>query len=161
MTTISDHRIEALQGPPDPELAERLVSFWTATGALDEQAARARLGDVLCVAFGPDDEIVGVNSAYADTAPLIGRTFWMYRRRLLPSVPTELDESMLEAAYDELARRYALSREGPVGVCVIVTDRAVIERDRDAIWPNGFLYAGYRDDGAQVRISYFDLAPIA
>ncbi len=155
MTAISDHRIQVLEGPPDEELAERLVGFWTGHGALDEDAARGRLPEVLCVAFGSEGEIVGVNSSYAGIAPLVRRPFWIYRRFLLPSVPVDVEQAMLKAAYDELARRFAETPEGPIGLCAVVTDRAVIERDRDAVWENGFVYAGYTEAGEQVRIAYF------
>jgi hypothetical protein len=36
-----------------------------------------------------------------------------------------------------------------------VTDSALIERERDTVWPSGFVYAGYTDAGAQVRVRYF------
>jgi hypothetical protein len=163
MAAVGDFRVEALRAPADAELGERLVSFWTGHGALDRTSAHQRLARVVCVAFGPGDEIAGVNSVAEGMAPLVNRSFWIYRRFLPGDLPAELDQEMLEAAYNELARRFADSGavDGPVGLCVLVSDRAMIERDRDAVWPTGFVFAGYTEDDAQVRIRYFDLAPIA
>ena len=87
MDAPAGYRIKALDAGSDPELAERLVEFWTANGALDERTARARLGEVMCVLEAEDGgAIVGVNSAYAAEAPLVGRPFWIYRRFVLPAV---------------------------------------------------------------------------
>jgi hypothetical protein len=147
--------VEVLQGGPDAELEQALIAFWTGLGALDEAAARARLAEVLCVVYGPDDAVVGVNSAFAGTAPLIDRPLWLYRRLLLPDVPPVVDGLMLKAAYDELARRYVATRGEPIGVCAVISDSARIARDREAVWPNGFVYSGYTDAGEQVRVAYF------
>jgi hypothetical protein len=110
---------------------------------------------VVCVIFDSQDEVAGVNSVYQDTAPLIQRRFWIYRRFARPSIPLEVETEMLKAAFDELARRFAETAEGPVGVCVLVSDPDVIEGQRDAVWTSGFVYAGYTEAGAQVRVRYF------
>ena len=155
------YRVEALRAAPEGDLAEGLVAFWTKSGALVEAEARERLAQVVCVAFGPDGEIAGVNSADDDAAPLVKRRFWIYRRFFAPGAPAGLETDMLTAAYEELARRFAESGTGPVGVCAVYRDSGVIERERDAVWANGFVYAGYTDAGAQVRIHYFDGGEVA
>ena len=39
----------------------------------------------------------------------------------------------------------------------MVSDRALMDRYPDAVWSTGgLLFAGYTEDGEQVRISYFE-----
>lgn len=149
------YRIETLDRGPDAELGEALVAFWTGAGALDEPRARQRLAQVVCVLRGPDGAIAGVNSAYEDTAPLIERRLWMYRRYLAPGVPAAAEAPLLGAAYEELARRRDAIGTGPAGLCVVLGDRAAMDRDRRAVWDHHFVYAGYTDAGEQVRVAYF------
>jgi len=158
------YRIKALDAGSDPELAERLVEFWTANRALDERTARARLGEVMCVLEAEDGgAIVGVNSAYAAEAPVVGRPFWIYRRFVLPAVGPRAEAALLVAGREALAARFAGAEDEPdepVGLCVLVADRGVIERYPEAVWETGFLFAGYTEEGVAVRISYFDGAKI-
>ena len=161
MESSGRQRIEVVRGRLDAALAERLVAFWTANGVLTEQVARERLEQVVCIRFDADDEIVGVNSVYADRVPLVGRRFWVYRRYLAPGADEEAEPEMIEAARAELAQGFAGGPEEPLGLCVLVADPAVIERYPDAVWPaGGLLFAGYTDEGVQVRISYFEGARI-
>ena len=158
-------RVEAVHGNLDAALVERLIAFWTAHGALGEAAARTRLDDVICVRFDRHGEVVGVNSAYASEAPLVGRRFWIYRRFLAPGADADADREMLEAARTELERSFTGAPGEPVGLCILVADRALITRRPEAVWPlgdpeapwpgAGLVFAGYTEAGVQVRISYF------
>jgi hypothetical protein len=169
MASGTDQRTEVVRGRLDPELAERLVSFWTSHGVLSEPDARQRLDEVVCVRFDANDRIVGVNSAYAATAPLVGRPAWIYRRFLGPEADEQADRQMLATAHAALEEEFAGRPGEPLGVCVLVADRRMIERRPEAVWPvgddepkpgEGFLFAGYTDRGVQVRISWFDGARI-
>jgi hypothetical protein len=159
--TPSGHRIEVVRGRLDEQTSERLVEFWTGHRALDESAARRRLADVVCVLYDDDGEIAGVNSVYAANAPLVGRPFWIYRRFLRPGTGADDEVAMIAAAHEELAPGFAGGVREPLGLCVLVSDRALIEGHREAIWPlTDFTFAGYTDAGAQVRIRYFEGAMI-
>lgn len=149
------YRIELLDGEPDADLSDSLVAFWTGAGALDEPRARQRLTQVLCVVYGPDGAIAGVNSAFEDMAPLIKRRLWMYRRFLAPQVPAAVEAAMLGGAYEVLAKRYQATESGPAGLCAVIADRAIIERDRRPVWDHYCVCAGYTDSGEQVRVAYF------
>ena len=154
-------RIDVVRARLDEATSERLVEFWTAHGALDEQAARERLGQVVCVGYDDDGEIAGVNSVYAAKAPLVGRPFWIYRRFLRPGLGLDADMAMIAAAYDGLAPSFSGRSEEPIGLCVLVSDKALLEAHPEAIWPEVDLtFAGYTDAGAQVRIRYFEGAMI-
>ena len=68
---------------------------------------------------------------------------------------------MIDAAFAALQAEVEPNAPGPVGVCVVVTDPAVIDSRPEAIWPGTkFVFAGYLDGGAQVRLRYFEGAPI-
>jgi hypothetical protein len=156
---VSGWRVEVVRGRLDEATSERLIAFWTSQGALDEVAARERLHQVVCVLYDSDGEVAGVNSAYEAIAPLVGRRFWIYRRFVPPGVGHDAELAMIGAAFDELAR----GREGagPVGLCVTITDRELMAARPEAIWPDVDLtFAGYSDQGAQIRIRYFDGAMI-
>jgi hypothetical protein len=147
-------RLEAATG-------ERLVEFWTSRGALDETVARERLGQVVCVLYDGDGEVAGVNSVYAAKAPLVARPFWIYRRFLRPGVGHDDELALLGATYDELAPGFTGAAGEPVGLCLQVTERALMEARPEAIWPDlDFTFAGYSAKGAQIRIRYFDGAMI-
>lgn len=169
MTSETGQRTEVVRGGLDPQLSDRLVSFWTSRGALAEPEARARLGEVVCVRLDSRDEIVGVNSAYPGPAPLIGRPVWIYRRFLTPEADDDAGQDMLVAAHSALEAEFKGSPGEPLGMCVLVADRALIARRPEAVWPvgpeepepgAGLLFAGYTDDGVQVRISWFEGARI-
>lgn len=172
MGPLSGQRTEVVRGRLDADLEERLVAFWKAHGALSEQTARERLSEVICVRLDPDERIVAVNSAYAASAPLVGRRFWIYRRFVAPEADGDADREMLAAARTELERGFTGAPGEPLGLCVLVSDRDLIERRPEAMWPIGepdpgaawpggdLLFAGYAAGGVQVRISYFEDARI-
>jgi hypothetical protein len=169
MESGTGQRTEVVRGRLDAQLSDRLVSFWTSRGALAEPEARARLGEVVCVRFDSGDEIVGVNSAYAGSAPLIGRPAWIYRRYLTPEADADAGQDMLAAAHSALESEFTGAPGEPLGLCVLVADRALIARRPEAVWPvgaeepelgAGLLFAGYTGEGVQVRISWFDGARI-
>jgi hypothetical protein len=161
MTLADGQRVEVVRGGLDRELSSRLVEFWVGHGALDQAAAQERLAEVICVLRGSEDQILATNSAFAATAPLVGRQFWIYRRFLAPGIGVEAERAMLIAAREALEDEFAQSADEPVGLCVLIADRTVAERHPEAVWPEvGLLFAGYTEAGAQVRISYFEGARI-
>ena len=161
MTSPTEQRIEVVWRGLDPELSNRLVDFWVGHGVLGEAAARQRLAEVICVLFDRDGEIAGVNSAYAAQAPLVGRSFWIYRRFLASAADAEAERLMIKAARDVLARQFSGAPDEPLGFCVLIQDRLTMERYPEAEWADvGMLFAGYTPEGVQVRIGYFEGARI-
>jgi hypothetical protein len=153
--------IEVVRGRLSDERADQLVRFWTSEGVLDESAARARLGEVVCLLLDLDGEIAGVNSVYAAPVGLIaGRQFWIYRNYVKASPPIAR-QAMAHGAYMALNAQFDPAVEGPIGICFLVEDRSDIERNPGADWlyPSS-RYAGYLEDGRQVRIRYFDGARV-
>ncbi len=110
---------------------------------------------MVCVHRDASGAVDGVNSVVAVDVPQVGnRTFWVYR-----SLGAEEDQpAMIKAAHGALNARYDGS--GPIGLLVLAGE--ALYRDRpDALWRDPQLvYAGYTDDGRQLRLGYFDDARI-
>jgi hypothetical protein len=152
--------IEVVRGRLDPATADGLLEFWAAQGALSEDEAHRRLPEVICV-LRRDGAIAGVSSAYPANVELIGgRRFWIYRN-LLPGSASEEWPEMIRATFEALESEYAGAPGSPIGLCVLIADPAERRRCPEAEWSNPpMLYAGYLQDGRQVRIAYFNGATI-
>jgi hypothetical protein len=157
-----DGTISIVRGGLRAALAEEILAFWAATRALDEAAARARLPEVLCLLRDTSGALVGVNSAFVDAVPLLGgRRFWVYRSFLLPAARGAWD-AMVREAFRTLAKDFEPASDAPIGLCVPVADRALLERRPQAEWEDPrLLYAGYLDDGRQLRVADFEGARVA
>lgn len=159
--TAPDGTIEVVRGRMTEERADELLRFWSREGALQEDEAQRRLSEVICVLLDGSGAIAGVNSVYPQRVGLVaGRLFWMYRHFLLPRASSAAPE-MIEAAFATLEEEFDPAAVGPIGVCLIVSDPAVMEGRPEAVWPDTQLtFAGYLDDGQQLRIRYFEGAAI-
>jgi hypothetical protein len=159
--TLIKRNVETVRGRLGDERREQLLSFWAGQGALQEDEARRRLDEVVCLLVDGDGEIAGVNSVYAEDVRLLGgRRFWVYRSFVVSEGAGER-EAMINAAFEALAAEFDPAAGGPIGLCVGIGDRAEIEKHPEAVWPEtGLMYAGYLDDGPQVRIRYFEGAAI-
>ena len=121
-----------------------------------------RLPEVVCVLLDGAGEIVGVNSVYPQDLALIGgRRFWVYRSFLLRAASSAGlgDDPTPRSRHSEA--EFEPRAPGPIGLCV----RRRSSRDGDAVRRlsgprRSSSYAGYLDDDRQVRIRYFEGAPI-
>jgi hypothetical protein len=149
-----DGSIEVVRGQLSDARAEQVFRFWSREEALEEDAARERLPEVVCLLIDEAGQIAGVNSVYAAEVPLVGaRRFWIYRNLLVPEA-SSAEAPMLNAAFTALEDEFESDRSGPIGICRLVADPT--ERRPEAIWPETkLMYAGNLDDGRQVRIRYF------
>jgi hypothetical protein len=162
MRHLQDRTIDVVRGRANWQDAETIVRFWTENGLLGEAAARARLPEVVCVLRGEAGRIEGVNSVYASGLPLVGgRRFWIYRSSLA-TPDGDAADAMLNAAFEALDAEFDPDGGGPIGLCVLVESRAERRRRSEAEWTDPrMFYAGYLDDGRQVRIGYFADARIS
>jgi hypothetical protein len=156
-----ERTIEVVRGALDEELAQRILAFWAQHSALPADVARDRLPEVVCVLRGAAGDVLGVTSVTAAGIPEIGaRRFWVHRSLLAPATGETAWDDLLAACFDALAAEFEAMGESPklpVGVCTLVGDPAILERRPEAVWPDlRFLYAGYRPDGRQMRIRYFE-----
>jgi hypothetical protein len=153
---VLDGSIEIVRGRLTDARAEQILGFWSREGALEGAAARERLADVVCVLLDPDGEVAGVNSVYRADLSLIGdRPFWVYRS-FLPAAAAGASAEMIQAAFVALEAEFAPTAGAPIGLCVLVNDPAEIAEHPYAewLWP-WLVYAGWLEDGSQVRIRYF------
>ena len=156
-----DGTIEVVRGRLSEKLSQELVGFWLGNGALDDAAARRRLPEVVCVLRSSSGDVVGVNSVFADAVDLLGgRRFWVYRSFLLPAARAAWD-AMASAAFRALAAGFDPEARGPLGLCAPIADRELLDRLPEAQWQDPpLLYAGYLDDGRQLRVGYFEGARV-
>ena len=161
MTGAAD-RIEVVRGRIDDPLAAEIRAFWDRRGLLTPAEAEERLGQVVCVLRSEDGELRAINSAFPREVAMVGgRRFWSYRLAKDDDVGDPEVFAMLSACFDALAAEFAASGDGPVGVCLLVSDTVFLERNSEAIWPlSGFLHAGFSPEGTQLRLRYFEGARI-
>ena len=98
-------------------------------------------------------------SVHPEEVSLVGgRRFWVYDSG--PSNPG-VDPSAFRATFQALESDFDHTPESPVGVCLMLTPDEARSRP-EAEWPDPrTFYAGYLDDGRQVRIAYFANASIS
>ena len=153
--------IETVRGDLTDETAAEILAFWEERGVLSGDAAEKRLREVVCVLRAPDAAIAGVSSVYAEKVPLIGnRVFWVYRSLLDPAAAGHWID-LVRGAFKALGEKFDAEAGGPVGLCVLISDRDEMRRRPEAEWTDPrLLYTGYMPDGRQVRIGYFPGARI-
>ena len=160
--SLSDHTIEVVRGRVGEDLAAELLGFWAREVALDEAAARRRLGEVLCVLRDAGGSIAGSSSVYeASLAPIGGRSFWVHRS-LIPHAGPDAWAAMAHHGFHALEAEFRSTDAGPIGLCLLVDDRDWLARHPEAVWYwPAAIYAGYTDDGRQMRLRYFDGAVVS
>ena len=105
---------------------------------------------------------LGVASVREEISPLLGRRMFIYGGVVADGADSdELAPRLFNAAFEALEAEFDPSGSGPIGVCVQVSDRDEIERKPEVHWPEQDLtFAGYTDDGSQVRVRYFEDAAV-
>jgi hypothetical protein len=161
MALPEGYSVEVVRGRIDDALARDLVRFWTSYRVMSPNQAQERLKHVVCVLRDAGNNLAGVNSVDAREVELIGnRRLWVYKS-FIPNVSPSLNSAMLQSALDALNERYDGGEKEPKGVCVLITDRELMKRFPEAIWPgSGLMFAGYTREGAQARVRWFDGARI-
>jgi hypothetical protein len=161
---IAEHNesttIDVVRGRLERAQADELLSFWARRGVLSGEDAQRRLPAVVCM-LRLGGELAGVSSIYATDVPLIGgRRFWIYRS-LLDQVAAESEAEMIRLTFNVLEAEFDRSRGAPIGLCVLLSGAEERRRRPEAEWSDPrMVYAGYLDDGRQVRIAYFANAEI-
>jgi len=147
--------IEVVRGQLTSACAQELLAFWAERGALPEEEARRRLSEVVCV-LRCDGALAGVSSVYPAEVALIGdRRLWMYRS-LLSDAAAEHMPAMIGASFRALQSEFDDEPGSPIGLCAPLTPAQRRRFPPEAEWLDpGMLYAGYLEDGRQVRVAYF------
>jgi hypothetical protein len=152
--------IEVVRGRLSSACADELLAFWAGQRALPEDEARRRLSEVVCV-LRRDGVVAGVTSVYpADIALIGGRRFWVYRTLLTEPV-YDRAAAMMGETFRALDSEFAGELDAPIGLCALLAPAQRRLLPAEADWPDPrTLYAGYLEDGRQVRVAYFDRANI-
>ncbi len=145
--------IETVRGRLDAASAAEVTAFWVDAGVLTVEEAQARLPEVVCIARDDEGAIIDTATASAEPVPFLGgQLFWLYR-----GLGSDATPALVAATY----RALAAADEGPIGLVRAIADRAEIEARPQVVWEDPpFLYAGYLEDGRQIRVAYFDGARI-
>jgi hypothetical protein len=147
--------IEHARGGLGEPRAREAFDFLSRDEGLNEEAARRWLDELVCVAV-EGGRVVGVSAARPASVALIGgRPFWIYRS-VLRSRSGERWDELFNSTFQVLDEEFAESDGTYIGLCVLVDDPGLISRRPEAVWPETeLMYAGYLDDGRQVRVRYF------
>jgi hypothetical protein len=150
-----DLTIERLRGRVDERWSERLLAFWTTHGALSETEGRERLPEVVCVVLDGAGEIAGVSSVFSAELPVVGgRRFWIFRS-FAPGAAEEVRDALVAETFAALDAEFDPAGDGAIGLCLLLGPEEAARRP-ELEWPNPrTIYAGYLDDGRQVRVAYF------
>jgi hypothetical protein len=153
--------IEAVRGRLEPETEAEILAFWAENAALSDEEARRRLAEVVCI-LRQDGQVAGVSSAYPAQVPIIGgRRFWIYRNLLRSDLGDQFPD-MVRATFYALEPEFDGAKGSPIGVCALIADAEERRRRPQVEWEDPrMIYAGYLEDGRQVRIAYFEGAEIA
>ena len=71
------------------------------------------------------------------------------------------DPAAVAAVFEQLEGKFNPAGDGPIGLCLRLTEGAVMEHRPETVWGDtGLMFAGYRNDGTQLRVRYFEDACI-
>jgi hypothetical protein len=117
--------------------------------------AGERDGGTVCTVVDEAGRTVGTGSVRRDTPRLLGRPVWIFETDLAGG-SEGLSRRMFIAAFDALEEEFKASGNGPLGVCRLIADETELAKRPEALWPEeGLIFAGYLDDGSQVRVRWF------
>lgn len=147
--------IEVVRGRLGRTQADDLLSFWFDQRALSGEEAKRRQDEVVCM-LRHRGALAGTSSVYAADVALIGaRRFWIYRS-LLDRTVADMAPAMIRATFSALEEQFDGAPGSPIGLCALIADPEERRRRPQAEWSDPqMIYAGYLNDGRQVRIAYF------
>jgi hypothetical protein len=145
------------------DAADGVMDFWARHDAVRPADVPDRLGFVVCVLRGPDGAVAATSAAReADVEALGGRRLWMFRCFAPGAEARACVEAMVKAARDLLSERPGAGGRQPIGLCFPISDPELMAERDDAFWPDAkLIYAGWTTAGEQLRVTYFDGAPVA
>jgi len=148
----------------DPLLADEIANLWLEQKALaDRRQAIERSQQVVFIARGEDNKIVGVCTAYKQLNQQIEHSFYYMRAFVHPDYrDSDIGRVFTRAivAFFELQYVTGVNKE-VIGVFMEIENRFFQHFRRDAILQEaGFVYIGKNERGAHLRVRYFEGAQI-
>lgn len=151
---------------PDP-LGKEIKAFWYKWHALPENVdANDRVNQVLYVVRNAEQQIAGIGSAYYSFVARLEQYFYIYRTFIAPElrrtyIAKDLllaSRNFLEQYNSEQQQQRALGMLLEVGNEVLKYGGVTVKR---AVWKDTrFVYIGTSEQGAHLRVYYFDGALI-
>jgi len=135
-----------------------VVALWTAVGGLSASEAHRRVSELLAVAVGRDNELLGVSTAYVAYSPRLQLDLWHVRvlvadeARLL-----NVARKLLNVGRDILQERYVSGADTRApGILIEIENTGVNRHMSVARWPTtGYEYIGEDRQGRHLRVVYF------
>ncbi|WP_424963264.1 hypothetical protein [Ekhidna sp.] len=141
---------------------QEVINFWTSEKALSEEQAKQRVDQIVLVARGEQDQIIGVSTMVKRLYEPIGKTFWVFRAFVAEKYRQQgVVLQLISSAKEELNARFYDGKDPEViGILLKVQSPILMKHFPQATWPRTqFHYVG-TEDGCHMRISYFDGAKI-
>lgn len=138
--------------------ADELVAFWLAHKALPhEQAARARLAQLVMYARDAEGAVAAVCTAVPQTPPQLGQPVYFYRSFVAPAWRQSLVVFRLLKKAVALLEAHGRENQWPcIGVLLELENRRFGEKGRMPVWPGiDFVYVGKSPRGLECRIHWF------
>jgi hypothetical protein len=148
----------------DPDLERDVELFWRSNKALPPGAdVGTRLSELTAVAY-LDNRIVGVSTASIRPIDFLRCKLAMFRVLVAPEARIRKVASDLTLFTRNLLETW--SRENPdqevMGMGAVIQSRALVENDRNAIYPDSKLvFIGYTQEGFQMRVYWFAHATVS
>jgi hypothetical protein len=143
--------------------AADVIEFWVREGAMDRRQAEKRVGEVLLVALGRDDDVVGVSSVYLDAFPRLGTDMW-FQRGFVGERDRASNIGMQFAiiGIEHLERRFDEGADTRGRGVVQVLENEGLKRYFNRGWepPTDMVFIGVNTRGDHVRVHWFPNAHV-
>lgn len=139
---------------------DQVLALWARHGHMGDDEARRRLAEVLMVGVHDTDGLVAVSTAYLQPHHQLRTDMWHYRALTAPDHRAgNLANAMFTDALALLAERYATGEDQRAPGVVLEIQNPELRRQFTEAG-EVFVFIGEREQGAHIRVTYFDGATI-
>jgi hypothetical protein len=143
--------------------ADDIVRMWTSEGALGDEEARRRAGEVLSVATDEHGVVVGVSTVYVALQPQLRMDMWQYRTFIAQDHRMSLlSRRILLHSQAHLEGRFERGEDTrAAGIFFALQNRGMQAKRTEAVWKlNHFAFVGEGRRGAHHRVYFFPSARV-
>jgi hypothetical protein len=140
-----------------------VVRMWTREGALPDEEARRRVGEVLTVATDAQGVVVGVSTVYVAPQPQLRMDMWQYRTFIARDHRMSLlSRRILLHSQAHLEGRFERGEDTrAAGIFFALQNRGMQTKRTEAVWKlNHFVFIGEGRRGAHHRVYFFPSARV-
>jgi hypothetical protein len=156
------YRVDLFAGQ-DAVSADAVLDLWASVGAVPPDEAGRRVHEVLLVATDPNNELVGVNTAYLQRNAQLRMDLWYVRSFVTQAHrASRVGWAFGLIARDHLQRLFVGGQDTRgAGVIFEVENTGLMARFSEAWWlPQDFTFIGENARGDHVRVHYFPGATV-